>query len=163
MAKITDALPPPKKCDNCHSKRVRYYKDTKHQGQSVYVCLDCKASVYCHEGTRVPLGYMADAETRLLRMKAHEVFDPLWQHKLVTRDAAYDWLARQLGIPDNAAHIGRLSKPQLEAIIRKASRYYRKLSAYEAKNKALEDAANRRQRTATYRRKRGGKWRPRAE
>jgi hypothetical protein len=159
MATITDALPPPKKCDNCQSKRVRHYKDTKHDNRAMYVCLECKSSVYCHEGTRVPLGYMADAETRLLRIKAHEEFDRLWQHKLITRDAAYDWLARQLGIPDSAAHIGRLDKRQLAATIRKAGRYYRKIVAQEAKRKALENATNRRQRTVA-RRKRGGKYKP---
>lgn len=161
MADITDALPPPKRCDNCNSRRVGLQKYTRRK-RAKYVCYRCKASVYCHHGTHVPLGYMATAHTRYLRAKAHEAFDPIWKQGLITRDQAYEWLARQLSVTTAYAHIGRLTDAQLERLSLKSERYYRKLVVRDRKRKALQNATDRRQRARAYSRKRrhGGKWKP---
>jgi hypothetical protein len=74
----------------------------------------CDAYVGCHRGTERPLGRLANAELRRAKQAAHAVFDPLWQAKMrlsriskkTARNAAYQWLARELGIPESDCHIG---------------------------------------------------------
>ena len=78
MKRVTDALPPPVKCDACRSRSVRYLPEKKNR-RAIYTCFKCKASVGCHHNTNIPLGYMATASTRALRAKAHTAFDPLWK------------------------------------------------------------------------------------
>lgn len=39
------------------------------------------------------------------RIAAHAAFDPLWKTGHVSRGRAYEWLARQLGIPITACHM----------------------------------------------------------
>ncbi|AJD83131.1 hypothetical protein [Paracoccus phage vB_PmaS-R3] len=161
MADISDKLPPPKRCDNCNSSRIRLHKNHR-RNRNKYVCQRCYASVYCHKGTNIPLGYMATAHTRYLRAKAHEAFDVLWRHSLLTRDEAYEWLARILGIALENAHIGRLTDAQLERVIAKSGRHYRRVKTRTKKRKAVQSATYRRQRAYTEQRKRrhGGKWKP---
>lgn len=69
----------------------------------------------------------ADAETRALRHRVHQVFDPLWQggnapYKLVRergpvklfkgRNAAYRWLREAMGLDKAHAHIGMFDAEQ---------------------------------------------------
>lgn len=69
-------------------------------------CPPCKAYVGCHPGTTTPLGRLADATLRSAKQAAHALFDPLWQRGEMTREKAYAWLARELGIPGKDCHIG---------------------------------------------------------
>ena len=58
----------------------------------------------------------SDAETRAMRRRLHDEFDPLWkdrrdgQRLFSSRTQAYVWLAGQLGIPRDACHIGHFGK-----------------------------------------------------
>ncbi|MBN2302088.1 MAG: topoisomerase DNA-binding C4 zinc finger domain-containing protein, partial [Lentisphaerae bacterium] len=58
----------------------------------------CDILVGCHPGTTEPLGYPVNTETRQARIRAHDVFDKLWQGKaaFMTRHEAYQWLAEML-------------------------------------------------------------------
>jgi hypothetical protein len=44
-------------------------------------------------------------QVQMYKRLAHQAFDPLWQSGLMGRDAAYSWLAEQLGIPKKYTHI----------------------------------------------------------
>ena len=76
-------------------------------------CRPCLAHVGCHPGTTKPLGTLAKARLRGLRIDAHTAFDPLWhdlmrsQHlsKSKARGRAYSWLSAQLdGQQSNISH-----------------------------------------------------------
>ena len=69
-------------------------------------CLTCDAYVGCHKKTTAPLGRLANAELRRAKNNAHRVFDPLWKNGKMSRRAAYQWLAENLGIPFKKTHIG---------------------------------------------------------
>lgn len=51
----------------------------------------------------------ADKETRLLRQRAHLSFDRIWRRGHMTRAQAYAWLARQLKVPPQKAHMGQMT------------------------------------------------------
>lgn len=81
----------------------------------------------------------ADAETKAVRIRAHQVFDQLWLHadegtgawklkepertrairriRKAARTRAYEWLAKQLGIPVEECHIGMMDKATCERVI----------------------------------------------
>lgn len=86
-------------------------------------CLPCRAYVGCHrygvgygDGTR-PLGRLANAELRIAKKTAHGVFDQIWKSGRMTRSAAYKWLAGELGIPCNEAHIGEFDVPMCNRVM----------------------------------------------
>jgi len=82
-------------------------------------CAPCDAHVRCHRGSQVPLGNLADARLRELRLVAHTAFDRLWQEYGNSRDDCYRWMGRVLGLQDwvKDAHIAMLTQQQCEALI----------------------------------------------
>src|SRR5579872_5741293 len=50
-----------------------------------YSCLHyparCEYSIGAHQNTREPFGFPADRATRALRVKLHQLIDPLWKHR----------------------------------------------------------------------------------
>jgi hypothetical protein len=93
-------------------------------GKPMFRCA-CGAYVGAHPGTDVPLGYPAGPETRQLRSKVHRLLDPLWEAKMQrdkvskgkARDAAYGWLAGQLGIPRDDCHVSHFNADRCRAAI----------------------------------------------
>jgi hypothetical protein len=69
-------------------------------------CKPCEAYVSCHDGTTHPMGRLANPELRAAKIRAHAAFDPLWRARGWKRNAAYRWLAHELGIAREACHIG---------------------------------------------------------
>jgi hypothetical protein len=67
-------------------------------------------------GTSTP----ADAETRVLRHRCHELFDPRWRDRthFRSRRGAYKWLADVMGVPAEKAHIGMFDRAQCERLLR---------------------------------------------
>ena len=57
-----------------------------------YYCEPCNAYVGCHKNSRKPLGTLANKELRELRIRTHEIFDPLWKSGKMTRSEAYKML-----------------------------------------------------------------------
>lgn len=68
-----------------------------------YYCKPCDAYVGCHMNTRKPLGTMANAHLRRLRMACHEHLDPLWKNKKMFRTTMYKKLSHIFG---KEVHIG---------------------------------------------------------
>ncbi len=90
----------------------------------LYVCRPCDARVGCHDGTRKPLGQLANKELRAAKMRAHAVFDPYWKgngskrgHRGRRRREAYRILANAMGIPSQECHIGMFDVTQCERAI----------------------------------------------
>lgn len=75
-----------------------------------YHCSPCDAYVGCHPNTVTPLGVLANAELRLAKRRAHEVFDLLWKEGYMKRGQAYAWLGKELNLP--SPHIGEMSVEQ---------------------------------------------------
>lgn len=103
-------------CPFCGDKLI--WKESRYGG--FYGCASwartrCRGSVGCHPGTKIPLGTPADAETKALRIKAHDLFDNMWKTEGMSRKAAYEWLADAMGVDE--AHIGWMNKSDLEKLI----------------------------------------------
>lgn len=85
-----------------------------------YMCWYCECGAYvgCHNNTNVPLGTLANKETREWRMKAHEAIDPLWRSGERSRGDVYNAISGALGY---RVHVGESSIEQCRAIIEAAS------------------------------------------
>jgi hypothetical protein len=53
-------------------------------------------------------GDFANEELHAVGIAAHKAFDPVWEHKLMTKHEAYEWLSQALGIPGR--QIGMLKR-----------------------------------------------------
>lgn len=84
---------------------------------SIWFCLVCGAYVGCHPGSTKALGTPADKATRWARHMAHEAFDPIWRSRRMSRSGAYQWLARQMGLPPEQTHIGMFTQAQCGRVI----------------------------------------------
>lgn len=78
----------------------------------------CKMTASAHPDGR-PAATPADAETKQLRVRAHELFDTLWKGKRppYTRSEAYLRLQSWLGLRSDEAHIGHFTKEQCKQFI----------------------------------------------
>src|SRR5580700_2416837 len=54
-----------------------------------YLCSPCRAYVGCHDGTKRPLGRLANADLRAAKIRAHDAFDKLWRGGAMSRSQAY--------------------------------------------------------------------------
>lgn len=80
-------------------------------GRKVWVCPGyptCDSYVGCHRDTKAPLGIMADRRLRNAKMECHEYFDPLWRKGLVSRNQAYQMLAKRMGMTKGECHFGKM-------------------------------------------------------
>lgn len=92
-------------------------------GKQFYHCAPCDAYVGCHEGTTQPLGRLANAQLRRAKQQAHTAFDPIWRSGGMSRSQAYEWLAVELRITNEACHIGMFTVPRCERTIALCRKY----------------------------------------
>ena len=93
------------RCPHCGAVAVirpaaEIYNDDRRKDE-LYVCKnypECKSYVGMHTGTRIPLGTLANGDLRNLRIKAHRRFDQIWQRGIMSRNAAYRWMADSFGM-----------------------------------------------------------------
>lgn len=127
-------IPPTCPYCGCESEKVSgdviYKGRTDLAGKWFYRCQPCDARVGCHPRSDRPLGTLANAELRRLRLKAHELFDPLWKERGVfpKREDAYRWLQMRLGKGD-AVHIGEASNEVCRDIVSVCAEVHDKLDA----------------------------------
>ena len=110
-ARVKNPLPIPTACHICGgSVRLGTHQEVYGMDYSdwpyVYICDGCKSYVGLHPFTNIPLGIVAEKDTRKLRMKAKNLFEPLWQHGHMSRTEAYEWLAKEMGIAFGECHFG---------------------------------------------------------
>lgn len=62
---------------------------------------------------------MANYELRYWRMRAHKVFDPLWQDGgyFKSRSQAYKWLRDVMDVPPKKAHIAMFDEDQCSLLL----------------------------------------------
>lgn len=125
------------------------YADPGVQHKIFTVCFECRAWVG-HHSTGEPFGGVADGTDRLLRRKAHSLFDPLWKIKMkVTgkpkhecRSAAYNWLAEVLRISPEECHISQMWAERLEAVIIACERAHEQIKRKQESKKVRQDIAD---------------------
>lgn len=123
-AKVKDALPPPASCPYCGSN-VEIVNNERIYGRSygdwpwAYRCVSdsCDSYVGMHPFTNIPLGTLANRETREARKRAKDVFNPLWQSGRMKRGEAYQKLADLLGIEKKACHIGWFDRVMCDRVV----------------------------------------------
>lgn len=88
---------------------------------------ECRGTHGAHaDGT--PLGTPANKDTKKARIRAHSVFDQIWQQKLVkSRGGAYNWMRQVMGLSHSQAHIGEFDADQCEKLVELVYRDYPKL------------------------------------
>lgn len=102
---------------------------------NLYICRPCDARVGTHGRGKTPLGTMANSELRSLRKECHKRFDVRWKTRQVSRNKAYQQLAKMMDLPPEKAHIGMFDKEQckkLLSLIPKERNYMSKLAAMAA-------------------------------
>ena len=85
-----------------------------------YGCIkwpECNGTHGAHQKTGKPMGIPANAETKKVRIKAHEAFDTLWKNNGLTRKEAYNWMQEILELTKEEAHISRFDKKTCEKLI----------------------------------------------
>lgn len=111
-------------CPYC-GKRAEFVDSAEvYHGRSygmIYLCRPCDAYVGCHGNGKgdSPKGRLANAELRRWKIAAHDAFDSLWKYGPFKRrrNAAYAWLAEQMGLPKEETHIGMFDVAQCQQVI----------------------------------------------
>lgn len=125
-------LPEPDCCDVCQYS-VTFIETPAHFAKGrmlgMWKCRNsrCRALVSCHQGTKNPVGYMANDRIRRLRSECHKVFDLLWsvEESRWTRQTAYLWMAELLNIPRSVANISKLTEEQMLKVMDASKLMYR--------------------------------------
>lgn len=68
-------------------------------------------------GGQRALGNVANEVLRLKRMETHQVFDAFWKSRHMSRTAAYKWLSKKMGLPEEKTHIGGFEMDQCQQVI----------------------------------------------
>ncbi|WP_319931557.1 zinc-finger-containing protein [Xenorhabdus santafensis] len=111
IKKVKDPLPAPTKCHYCAgsiaivSHKAVYGQDFGNWPW-LYICTTCRAYVGMHPFTDIPLGTLANEETRAARKSCKPHFERIWKSGKLTRTDAYKWLAEKLGIDPGECHFG---------------------------------------------------------
>lgn len=98
-------------CPSCKERSKLY----SNEWGFYYACKPCDTKIGCHQDSITPLGTLADAELRALRMGAHKHFDKLWKKGHMTRRKAYKKLNDLFKKPD--MHIGQMGKEDCKKVI----------------------------------------------
>ena len=113
--RVKNKLPAPTTCHYCDGK-VTLTNNKAIYGKSygkwpyIYLCQSCGASVGVHPFTEIPLGTLADKNTKHARQKSKSVFKIIYESKLASRGQAYKLLADKLGISVDECHFGWFDK-----------------------------------------------------
>lgn len=76
----------------------------------------CRGSHGAHADGR-PLGTPATRDTKDARIRAHAVFDQLWQYRGAKRSEAYRWMRKTMKLTIEQAHIGHFTLEQCDQLI----------------------------------------------
>ncbi len=105
------------KCGECGE--VMILRHSKKYGTPFYGCSRfpaCKGACGAYPDGR-PKSIPSDRKTSEARIRAHAVFDRVWQQKRMSRDQAYAWMRQVMGISNKEAHIGHLTAEQCDQLI----------------------------------------------
>lgn len=110
-ARVRNPLPTPTECNNCGGEvKIIHHDDLYGRAYSdwpwMYKCSGCDSYVGMHPFTNIPLGTLADSETREARKQCKSIFERLFKRGKMTRSEAYARLAEKLGIETGECHFG---------------------------------------------------------
>lgn len=97
-------------CDVCGSHETSLIFNTKTNLWAV-VCGVCRSYVSCHPGTKEAMGRLASPHTRRLRVRLHEVADPLYKDGLITR--SYLYVLMSAAVNREGAHASDMTDEEL--------------------------------------------------
>jgi ssDNA-binding Zn-finger/Zn-ribbon topoisomerase 1 len=145
-------------CPYCHAKANLADSAIVYGGRSfgkIWLCSNypkCDSYVGAHKNSDKPLGRMANKELRAWKVACHNLFDPLWKGKLLSRTVAYEYLQRITGLPAEKAHIAMFDVPECKklhaalrrdiGIVRRFLRYGTREECERSFDAATEAAAN---------------------
>lgn len=111
VRRVLESLPVPHKCHLCDGTNITLEKNSvvyngKEYGDwpYIYLCNTCRAYVGLHPETNIPLGTLADEETRQARKLCKDPFEKLWRSGKWHRNEAYQKLANALDIDKAECH-----------------------------------------------------------
>jgi hypothetical protein len=109
----------PVSCHNCGPKTPVFLVPNKEiygkpygEWPYAYLCENCESYVGLHKGTDIPLGTLADKETRECRKRDKKTFNVMMKELDLTKDRAYEILAAELDIPVSECHWGWFTADQ---------------------------------------------------
>ena len=76
----------------------------------IWLCGPCDAYVGTHVGRDEPLGRLANKELREWKIRAHTVFDKLWNRGTMTRKAAYAHLQKLMSMTSVMCRVSQTHK-----------------------------------------------------
>lgn len=82
----------------------------------------CRATHGAHSDGR-PLGFPANKETKLWRMRAHIEFDRLWKSGEMSRNKAYCVMRELMGMTEDEAHIAKFNSEQCRKLVTEVLKY----------------------------------------
>lgn len=114
LKRVKDPLPVPTLCRYCKApvkiaRHAEIYGGREYgDWPFVYLCTnsDCGAYVGIHDGTDIPVGTLADRPLRVARKYSKGQFYKLMRQQDWSRDKAYEWLAKHMGLPVEETHFG---------------------------------------------------------
>lgn len=103
------------KCGDCQAPMVlRDSKFGKFWGCTRFP--ECRGTHGAHPDGR-PLGTPASKAVKLLRIEAHDLFDLSWKSGRMSRNKAYKWLRKAMGMTEAEAHIGLFGEAECRKLI----------------------------------------------
>ncbi len=112
IKQVKNPLPAPTQCQYCDNTSIELVNNStiyrKEYGKWpwMYLCIKCKSYVGLHPFTNIPLGTLADQETRNARKFAKSKFMKLLDTPKLTRSQAYQLLAHYMQIEYSKCHFG---------------------------------------------------------
>lgn len=88
------------------------YKDNA-RNVMLYVCSNypvCDAYVRVHEGTKTPVGTLANAKLRAFRTEEHHYLSKIERKGIMTKEEIYQWIAYKVAALLSQAHIGYMGE-----------------------------------------------------
>lgn len=123
MARVVDPVPPITTCQYCGEKVVitdnaEIYGRNYGEWPWMYLCRSCKSYVGMHPYTGIPLGILADRETREARKRCKQKFMELYKYNGLTRSESYEILASTMDIETKDCHFGMFTVKACEKAYR---------------------------------------------
>ena len=117
------------KCPYCGGTVVYRSADgiykNNHKNTMLYVCSnypECDSYVRVHEGTNKPVGTLANAKLRALRIETHQYLEKVQRKKNISKKETYRWLAGVIMAPLSETHIGYLGEYYCNEIIKECKK-----------------------------------------
>lgn len=120
LARVKDVVPIPTECPACRGtvelvNNARIYGGRSYGGWPyAYICSPCDRYVGLHPHTDLPLGTLADKETRESRKRNKRDFFVLLKRSKMSRARLYQHLADVMGIPVEECHWGLFTAYQAQ-------------------------------------------------